>query len=93
MIAKKDMKTRTLRCGSNEVEIAFWGITAHGWEYYLEEPNKYGIAFGYVMGVENEWGSVEMKEILPHMYMTATGVDLMDLFPPISDYDRMEWVG
>ena len=32
-------------------------ILRNFWEYYLGETDKDGVAFGFVMGNENEWGS------------------------------------
>ena len=34
-------------------------ILKNFWEYYVEEPDENGITFGFVMGFENEWGSVD----------------------------------
>jgi hypothetical protein len=83
-------KTRTLVSGDSKVEIAMWVITKHGWEYYLEEP-KDGIAFGYVMGVEGEWGTVNIEELKLFQAVKATGKDLMNISPPLSDHTNMEW--
>ena len=58
-------------------------ITRNFWEYYLEEADENGIAFGYVMGVENEWGSVSMDEIKPYVISTAKGTDLDEIMPPV----------
>ena len=90
MIAKAK-QTRTLKVGVHKVDIAMWAITKHGWEYYLEEPATDGIAFGYVMGLENDWGSVDLAELKPHLTCVATGADLMDVAPPMSVHSNMEW--
>lgn len=49
------------------------------WEYYLEKPNADGVAFGFVMGFENELGPVYVPEILPHAISQTT--DLSEIFP------------
>ena len=55
-------------------------ILKNFWEYYLGKADKDGIAFGYVMGFENEWGDVSMEEIKPYI-MTQT-TDLDEVMPP-----------
>jgi len=57
-------------------------ILRNMWEYYLGEPDANGIAFGYVMGFENEWGDVSMDEIKPYVISTAKGTDLDEIMPP-----------
>lgn len=57
-------------------------ITRNFWEYYLGETDEDGVAFGYVMGVENEWGSVYMPEIEPYIVSRATGDELNEVMPP-----------
>ena len=62
-------------------------LTRAGWEYYLEEADSYGLSFGYVMGFANEWGSVDMAEIKPHIISIArqdvtTTETLNDVMPP-----------
>ncbi len=59
-------------------------ILKNFWEYYLGETDKNGIAFGYVMGVENEWGDVSMDEIKPYI-MTKT-TNLEEIMPPEGYY-------
>jgi hypothetical protein len=54
-------------------------ILENFWEYYLEAPDKNGIAFGFVMGLENELGFVSLDEIRPYV-ITRTS-DLSELFP------------
>ena len=61
-------------------------ILRNMWEYYLGEPDKNGIAFGYVMGVENEWGSVSMDEIKPYIITKASGAGLDEIMPPAGYY-------
>ena len=57
-------------------------ILRNMWEYYLEEPDKDGIAFGFVMGFANEWGSVDMNEIRPYVISEVHGEELKDVMPP-----------
>ena len=58
-------------------------ILKNFWEYYLEEADENGIAFGYVMGFENEWGSVSMDEIKPYIVSIARGKELDYIMPPV----------
>ena len=60
-------------------------ILKNFWEYYLGET-KDGVAFGYVMGFENEWGSVYMPEIEPYILSKTTGSCLNDIMPPEGYY-------
>ena len=86
------MKTRNIINSNNEDSTEPFAVALHVilrtfWEYYLEEPDENGIAFGYVMGVENEWGSVSMDEIKPHIISIArndgtTTDSLADVMPP-----------
>ena len=39
-----------------EVEVTRHIMTKNMWEYYLEEPDENGIAFGVVMGFDTELG-------------------------------------
>jgi hypothetical protein len=50
------------------------------WEYYLGETDEDGVAFGYVMGFENEWGDVYMPEVKPYIILKTT--NLKELLPP-----------
>jgi len=61
-------------------------ILRNGWEYYLEETNQDGIAFGYVMGFANEWGCVDMAEIEPYIMSIARGDALNDIMSPFEYY-------
>jgi len=61
-------------------------ILRNGWEYYLEEEDKDGVAFGYVMGFANEWGSVYMPEIKPYIVSIARGKELDYIMPPFEYY-------
>jgi len=61
-------------------------ILRNMWEYYLGEPDKNGIAFGYVMGFENEWGDVSMDEIKPYIISIARGKELDYIMPPFEYY-------
>ena len=59
-------------------------ILKNFWEYYLGETDKNGIAFGYVMGVENEWGDVSMEEIEPYIVTKTTNLE--EIMPPEGYY-------
>ena len=61
-------------------------ILRNGWEYYLEAADKDGVAFGYVMGFANEWGSVSMDEIDMHIVSIARGKELDYIMPPEGYY-------
>jgi hypothetical protein len=65
---------------SSRFEVDLHIITKNFWEYYLEEPDSNGIAFGYVMGDFNEWGSVDVNELMP--YIISTTYDLDEVMPP-----------
>jgi len=66
---------------SSRFEVNLHIITQNFWEYYLEEPDAYGIAFGYVMGDFNEWGSVDVNELKP--YIISSTRDLDEVMPPV----------
>jgi len=57
-------------------------ILKNFWEYYLERTDEDGIAFGFVMGAENEWGSVSINEIKPHIASIARGNELEHVMAP-----------
>ena len=61
-------------------------ILKNFWEYYLEEADKDGFAFGYVMGFEREWGSVDLNEIKPYIVSIARGKELDHIMPPEGYY-------
>ena len=61
-------------------------ILKNFWEYYLGETDENGIAFGYVMGFENEWGDVSMEEIKPYIKGKARANDLFHIMPPEGYY-------
>jgi hypothetical protein len=61
-------------------------ILKNFWEYYLGETDKDGVAFGYVMGIENEWGSVYLPEIKPYIIGEARANDLFHIMPPEGYY-------
>ena len=61
-------------------------ILKNFWEYYLGKTDKDGVAFGYVMGFENEWGSVYLPEIEPYIVSRVSGVELNDIMPPYAHY-------
>ena len=86
------METRNIINNDNEDTSEPFAVAQHiilrnFWEYYLEATDEDGIAFGYVMGFENEWGSVSMDEIKPHIISIArndgtTTDSLADVMPP-----------
>ena len=70
-------------------------ILKNFWEYYLGETDENGVAFGYVMGIANEWGDVSMEEIKPYIIGQARANDLWHIMPPEGYYweDEKEEVG
>jgi hypothetical protein len=52
----------------------------------LEKTDKDGIAFGYVMGFENEWGDVSLNEVKPYIMTNTTGAGLDEIMPPEGYY-------
>jgi hypothetical protein len=85
------MKTRNIINNNNEDTSEPFAVSQHiilrnMWEYYLEEADDNGIAFGYVMGFANEWGSVDMAEIKPHIISIARGKELDYIMPPEGYY-------
>ena len=71
---------------ASRFEVVQHIILRNGWEYYLEEADSGGIAFGYVMGFANEWGSVSMDEIDMHIVSIARGKELDYIMPPEGYY-------
>ena len=61
-------------------------ILRNFWEYYLGETDKDGVAFGFVMGFENEWGSVYLPEIEPHILTKVNGAELDEIMAPVGYY-------
>lgn len=55
-------------------------ITQNFWEYYLGEADENGIAFGFVMGFESEWGYVDLNEIKPYIISRTKNFD--EVMPP-----------
>jgi len=84
------MKTRNIINPNTEANetfaVAQHIILRNGWEYYLEEADNDGVAFGFVMGLENEWGSVYLPEIEPYIASIAKGSMLDDIIPPYGYY-------
>ena len=81
------MKTRNIINVNNADAAEAFAVAQHiilnnFWEYYLEEANDDGIAFGFVMGFENEWGSVDMNEIKPYIMSKVTGSQLDEVMAP-----------
>jgi hypothetical protein len=66
---------------SSRFEVNLHIITQNFWEYYLEEPDSNGVAFGFVMGDFNEWGSVDVNELKP--YIISSTRDLDEVMPPV----------
>ena len=58
-----------------EVEFTRHIMTKNMWEYYLEEPDEHGIAFGVVMGFDTELGYVDMEEIAPYVISSTENMD------------------
>ena len=80
------MKTRNIINSDNGLKIVPFAVAQHiilrnGWEYYLEEEDSYGQAFGYVMGDFNEWGSVDVNELKP--YIISSTRELDEGMPPV----------
>ncbi len=71
---------------SSRFEVAQHIILSNCWEYYLEEADSYGQAFGYVMGFAKEWGMVDMAELKPYIVSKATGSTLNEIMPPEGYY-------
>ena len=85
------MKTRNIINSDNGLKLVPFAVAQHiilrnGWEYYLEEEDSYGQAFGYVMGFVNEWGMVDMAELKPYIASKATGTALDEIMPPEGYY-------
>ena len=85
------MKTRNIINSNNEdvkepFAVAQHIILRNGWEYYLEEEDSYGQAFGFVMGFVNEWGMVDIAELKPYIVSKATGTALDEIMPPEGYY-------
>jgi len=74
---------------SSRFEVYQHIILRNGWEYYLEEEDSDGIAYGFVMGFANEWGAVDMAEIKPYVVSVAKGSTLQEVLPP----DGYAWEG
>ena len=53
-----------------------------GWYWFATELNTDGYHFGYVLGFENEWGSVDLAEIKPYIVSIARGKELDHIMPP-----------
>ena len=85
------MKTRNIINSDNGLKIVPFAVAQHiilrnGWEYYLEEEDSYGQAFGYVMGFVNEWGMVDMAELKPYIASKATATAIDEIMPPEGYY-------
>ncbi len=83
------MKTRNIKHSDGKGEsfaVSRHIILQNFWEYYIEEPNEDGIAYGFVMGFANEWGGVDYNEIKPYIMSEVKGADLDDVMPPADYY-------
>jgi hypothetical protein len=81
----KTMKTRNIKHSDGKGEsfaVSRHIILRNFWEYYVEEPDENGITFGFVMGFENEWGSVDYNEIKPYIISEAKGTALDEVMAP-----------
>ena len=70
-----------------KMQVVLHYITKNFWEYYLEEPDKQGNTFGFVMGLENELGYVNINEIEPYVSMVTRGEALNGIMPA----EGFEW--
>ena len=78
-------QTRNIVNANNEDSSEPFAVAQHiilknFWEYYLEPADENGIAFGYVMGFENEWGSVDLNELKPYILTRTNQLD--EVMPP-----------
>ena len=79
--------TRNIITGDGETFTVHQHIILKNfWEYYLGETDEDGVAFGYVMGFENEWGSVYLPELKGHIVSIARGNELDDIMAPFNYY-------
>ena len=79
------MKTRNIKHADGKGEsfaVSRHIITRNFWVYYLGEPDENGIAYGFVMGFENEWGSVDINELKPYIISYAVDVQLDEVMAP-----------
>ena len=79
------MKARNIIAADGQGEsfaVARHIILRNFWKYYLEEPDENGITFGFVMGFENEWGSVDYNEIKPYIISEVKGTALDEVMAP-----------
>ena len=83
MITKEKMKTRTMKSlqYNSELKVAMRIVLRNMWEYYLEEPDENGIAFGLVLGLEDELGEVPLDEIREYAISIAEGDTLKEIMP------------
>ena len=75
------MRTMVSKERGSELKVALHIITKNFWEYYLEEPDKDGNAFGFVMGLENELGYVNLDEVKPYTVSATKGDGLNGIMP------------
>jgi len=66
-----------------DATIISWYMLKNGWEYYqLESADKDGIAYGFVMGDSNEFGTFSLNEIKPYIWVQAHGQELQEIALP-----------
>jgi len=57
-------------------------VTFNGWEYYLtQRPDSRGIGEAWVMGIEAEFGTFDIKEITTHIAVVSSGAELNEILP------------
>ena len=81
------MRTMVSKERGSELKVHSHHITKNFWEYYLEEPDKDGNTFGFVMGLENELWYVNINEIEPYVSMVTRGEVLNGIMPA----EGFEW--
>ena len=67
----------------DKVKVHEHVMLSNFWEYYLEEPNADGVAFGYVMGHDSEYGFVDLAEIKPYVMSRMKLDDTSELMPAV----------
>jgi hypothetical protein len=91
----KNKITRTMKGPLGKLEVYEHLILKNGWEYYLIHDEEYqegqpsdDIVLAFVMGDENELGSISLEELEPYVISRAKGKELYDIAPA----DGYEWV-
>jgi hypothetical protein len=74
---------RTMRNDAGIYPVYRWIMLTNGWEFYQTEPEDcHNVAYGYVLGLEDEWGSVSLDEYAPHVMISCSGNQLAEIDPP-----------